>query len=161
MARVSSQSDVRFIVKEATSEDSFALGVFFQLNSKVFHSENTSITKYIGDYLNQPNSLSFVAVASNEGFEKQPNPQVIGFANIQLIKRPRGGQIAYLGEVLVSQTWRARGVASALVNIAVSASRSRQCHKIVLHCPASLINFYQKIGFTVWDLGMSIAFPKE
>jgi predicted GNAT family N-acyltransferase len=161
LASFSSQSDVRFIVKEATSKDSLALGVFFELNAQIFHSGEASFTKYIDEYLKQPNSLSFVAVALDEALEGPTNTRVIGFANIQLIKRPRGGQMAYLGEVLVSKSWRARGVARALVNLAVSTSRSSKCHKVVLHCPSYLINFYKEIGFSVWDLGMSITFPNE
>jgi predicted N-acetyltransferase YhbS len=116
---------------------------------------------YIDAYLKQTDSSSFVALISSGEDETLVNPEVIGFANIHLIKRPRGGQVAYLGEVLVSEAWRARGVASALVKTAVIAAKSSHCNKVVLHCPSSLVNFYQKIGFENWDSGMSISFPNN
>jgi GNAT superfamily N-acetyltransferase len=125
---------------------------FFRKEQGFFLADEQTHTSYVREYLECKNRYAIVAISESPSHE-QHKSVIIGFAVIDIIQRPRGGQFAYLGEVFVLSTFRNNGIATQIIKLACIQAAKLQCHRIVLHCRKSTANIYERIGFNEWDAG--------
>lgn len=135
-------------------QDAALLVRFFTENRlEFFENAVSDPKKYIEDYLS---SYSKRCIAAFEMKGRSGGRSVVAFANIDVWARPRGGKIAYLGEVYVDARWRRKGIASRLVTALVEEAARLGCHRIILHCRPDAMAIYQKTGFSEWERGMCL-----
>jgi glucosamine-phosphate N-acetyltransferase len=68
----------------------------------------------------------------------------------------RGGKIGHIEDVAVRRGFRGKGLATALVQHAISEARRLGCYKVILNCFEQLARFYESLGFRRHDIGMRI-----
>lgn len=67
-----------------------------------------------------------------------------------------GGRTAYLGNMYVKPEFRRRGIASALLDRAVSEAKSLGCERILLHSSEEGRRIYEKCGFEPSETAMAL-----
>jgi len=143
-----------WVVRQATPSDSKALAEFFWQTLPVFFPTFAEFDQHLEFFLGEENRFSIVAELPNHGCNDGLRSRIIGFVSIELICRPRGGIFAYLGEVLVGAEFRRKGVASKLIGFACQLAERKMCHRVILHCSVEWSEFYKKVGFKSWEVGM-------
>ena len=141
-------SERTFIVRKAQRSDAEMLAHFYINNADYYFNELAQLQEHLLLFLDQPAKICLVAVCP-----LAPS-SIIGFASVDLIMRPRGGTIGYLGEVLVDQSNRRLGLAKQLIAASLEQAASAGCHRIILHCESKLQKLYSTLGFQNWDTGM-------
>ncbi len=139
-----------FDVRKARNSDVEMLTRFYKANSSYYFSELEQFQEHLALFLAQDKKISLVAVHSESDYA------IVGFASIDLIVRPRGGMLGYLGEVLVDQSKRRLGLARQLIAASLHHSAIVGCHRVILHCEPKLKDLYGSFGFQEWDLGMKL-----
>lgn len=81
--------------------------------------------------------------------DARPCEQVIGFALYYIRYSTWKGQRMYLEDILVTESWRCKGVGTALMDALIAAARAEGLHGIswqVLEWNADAIRFYERYG---------------
>jgi predicted N-acetyltransferase YhbS len=139
-----------FVVRKARQSDAEMLTQFYNDNTSYYFSDLEDLHEHLVSFLAQTRKISLVAVPSQSQFS------IVGFASVDLIVRPRGGMLGYLGEVLVDQSKRRLGLAKQLIASSLRYSALEGCHRVILHCEPKLKYLYSTFGFQEWDLGMKL-----
>jgi len=149
----------RFVaIRRLTANDVNALKQFFEVNDLPFFNEAAECAeKHLAAFLQVPTKSCFAAFSREvESF----HGEIVGFGSIDVLARPRGGRIAYLGEVYVSNAYRRKGVATKIVHSVTEEADRLACHQVILHCSYDTIGFYERTGFSVWERGMRLEMGK-
>jgi glucosamine-phosphate N-acetyltransferase len=75
------------------------------------------------------------------------NGTVIGFGYIALVKNIRGGCIGFIEDIVVSQSFRGKGVGTLIIDYLADLGRKYGCYKLVLQCKEDTMPFYGRLGF--------------
>ena len=70
------------------------------------------------------------------------------------------GKTAHIEDVVVSNDYRSKGIASKLLEHCLELSKKEKCYKVILNCNRDLKNFYKKNGFEEKNIQMSIYLKK-
>ena len=99
-----------------------------------------------------PNQFTFVAVHGD---------RVIGTTSLMLDQKyiHSGGRVGHIEDVAVASDFQRRGIGTELVQYAVAYAKSAGCYKVILHCLAHLSQFYQRLGFRDFNIGMRLDVP--
>jgi glucosamine-phosphate N-acetyltransferase len=92
----------------------------------------------------------FVAVQKN-----------IVIGSVTLLVEPKfiydGGKVAHIEDVVVNKEFAGKGIGSRLVKFAIDVAREDfHCAKVILDCSDENIRFYERLGFSCQDNGMTI-----
>lgn len=60
-----------------------------------------------------------------------------------------GTRLARIGRVAVQREWRRRGIALAMLELALAAARERGCARVRLAAQLEAVALYQQVGFAV------------
>ena len=98
------------------------------------------------------------AAAGVRTFVAVVDGRVIGTASLLLEPKfiHSGGSVGHVEDVAVNVNEQHHGVGAALVRHLVDVCREEQCYKVILDCDESVVPFYQKIGFSRWELAMRL-----
>jgi len=143
-------------IRNACADDADMLSQFYATNSSFFFDNATNFRDYLVDFLGLPNKICIVACESCDNLHGYC---IVGFSSIDLIERPRGGRLAYLGEILVATNNRHQRVATQMISACIRMAMTENCHRIILHCSAELQGLYSTMGFESWDSGMKLELP--
>jgi GNAT superfamily N-acetyltransferase len=68
-----------------------------------------------------------------------------------------GGKVAHIEDVVVKKEFAGKGIGSRLVKYAINVARTDfRCAKIILDCSDQNVSFYERLGFSCQDNGMTI-----
>lgn len=150
---------MRFIkdcgIEVVRRSDIESLRRFFEEESVLYFSARYDFNSYLLQLIDEPSKIMVVAKVSNSSYCLG---SIVGFASLDIIRRPRGGSLAYLGEVLVSRRFRKIGLGSSLVEHLVHLASESKVHRIVLHAHERHANFYLRQGFVLWEGGLKLDF---
>jgi GNAT superfamily N-acetyltransferase len=156
MMKATTSRDYPCLYIRANTLDTVAILSFFKKNANV-HLEDQALWHHIERMLDGPSKICILA-KQDDSFN---HDVVIGFLSLDFITRPRGGSIAYLGDVLVDVDYRKRGIGVNLIKMAIEFAKSQQSHRLVLHCQKSLVELYSECGFSIWECGMQIDLSEQ
>ena len=97
------------------------------------------------------NKNIFCLVAESE------KDQIIGTSSLHIIEKINC-KVGLIEDVVVSEKFRGKLVASSLVNKLIIISKKEGCYKTILNTDANTIPFYEKLGFTEKNLQLEIRF---
>ena len=86
----------------------------------------------------------FVSVVKVEG-------DIVGCGSLHLYDRAQGGTVGVIEDVFVSDSFRRRGYANAIIMDLVEVARSNHVYKIVLESSYVAHNLYKQCGFSRGD----------
>lgn len=87
-----------------------------------------------------------------------PQAGVIGAATLLVEQKfiRQGALCGHIEDVAVRKGFEGKGVASALMERALSYAKERGCYKVILDCSEKLVPFYKKFGFKELDRHMRL-----
>jgi glucosamine-phosphate N-acetyltransferase len=127
-----------------------------------------------GQFLKVLENLSVKVVARNDAqrifqtIESNPLHKIfvavqknIVIGAVTLLVEPKfiyeGGKVAHIEDVVVKKQFAGKGIGSRLVKYAIDAARTDfQCVKVILDCSDENVGFYERLGFSCQDNGMTI-----
>ena len=134
--------------------DAGELKKFFEANALPFFDDAGSQPEsYLGFFLQSPTRSCFAAFFCDSA---SSGKEIVGFGSIDVLARPRGGRIAYLGEVYVSTPARRQGVATKVIQALTREAMILGCHRVILHCSYGAALLYERSGFYLWEQGMRL-----
>lgn len=128
-----------------------------------------------GQFLKVLENLSVKVVARNRAQRIlqniQSNPMHKIFVAVQknivlgavtLLIEPKfiydGGNVAHIEDVVVKKELGGKGLGSALVKYAINVAKTDfHCAKVILGCSDENVGFYERLGFSCQDNGMTIS----
>lgn len=128
-----------------------------------------------GQFLKVLENLSMKVVARNRAQRIlqniQSNPMHKIFVAVQknivlgavtLLIEPKfiydGGNVAHIEDVVVKKELGGKGLGSALVKYAINVAKTDfHCAKVILDCSDENVGFYERLGFSCQDNGMTIS----
>lgn len=101
----------------------------------------------------------FVAVSQ----EDESKNQIV--ATVKLLVEPKffhGGKAAgHIEDVVTRQGFEGKGLAKALLLVALKNADKENCYKVILDCRKDLEGFYKKVGFENHDVCMRLDIPAK
>ena len=110
------------------------------LNSHIsnFHPPKGKFEKIFSEFNNNPLRHSIVVLLDRK---------IIGFGSLSIGSRIRGGDIAYIEDIVVDGYYQNMGVGTKLVQQLVNLSKEIGCISCILCSSDELLQFYSKSGF--------------
>jgi ribosomal protein S18 acetylase RimI-like enzyme len=143
-----------FLVRTALVGESSQIADFFLRNVTTYVDRDTPYHAYIESLILKPTKVSVIAVTVESNHRDMM--KVIGYLSVDLIERPRGGVIAYLGEVLVDNKHRRLGVASDMIKFGIDQASRKGCHRLILNSTNEKLDLYKRLGFEEWEMALKI-----
>lgn len=84
------------------------------------------------------------------------NSEIISFGSIFYEIKIRGGISGHIEDIVVSQSYRGKGLGKELINKLIQNAKKEGCYKVTLSCEKSNIGFYEKIGFVGDQVSMKV-----
>lgn len=127
-----------------------------------------------GQFLKALENLSVKVVARNQAqrilqtIESNPMHKIfvavqknIVVGAVTLLVEPKfiyeGGKVAHIEDVVVKKQFAGKGIGSSLVKFAIDVARTDfRCAKVILDCSDENVGFYERLGFSCQDNGMTI-----
>jgi ElaA protein len=122
--------EVRWVQEPSELQGAFAL------REEVFYGEQGVPQQEEFDGLDDQ-ALHVIALSPIEA-------QVIGTLRVVL-----DGPRAKIGRVVVQRDWRGRGIASRMLQLALTEVRERGCEEVRLASQTHVVGLYGRVGFTV------------
>jgi N-acetylglutamate synthase-like GNAT family acetyltransferase len=72
---------------------------------------------------------------------------VVGYAVLIIVHNIRGGALAQIEDVVVSEAYRGCGLGASLISALKLFAKSRGCYKVCLHSNPKNSEFYESCGF--------------
>jgi glucosamine-phosphate N-acetyltransferase len=134
--------------------------------------ETKDITE--GQFLKVLENLSVKVIARNQAqrilqtIESNPLHKIfvavqknIVIGAVTLLVEPKfiydGGKVAHIEDVVVKKEFAGKGIGSSLVKFAIDVARvDFHCAKVILDCSDKNVGFYERLGFSCQDNGMTI-----
>ena len=123
------------------------IALLFFRNLPTSHTTLQECVHNIEQIVNSNHQYAFIAIDKTKNL-------LVGYLNISLMQRPRGGVIGYVGEVLVDGHYRRRSIGLNLIKITKKKAKELGCLSLILHCDDSLMRFYEYNEFIAWERGM-------
>lgn len=67
-------------------------------------------------------------------------------------------KVAHVEDIIILKKFQKKGYGKILLDELIKKSKENNCYKIILNCSKNLISFYQKCGFQLKNVEMSIYF---
>jgi N-acetylglutamate synthase-like GNAT family acetyltransferase len=114
-----------------------------------------TLSQYLSAYYPPESQIEQAAI----NFFSQPlysivaesSDRIVGFGYVHFHRKPRGGIIGMIEDVVVDPDFRHRGVGSLIVKELLENCWSSGCYKVSLFCSSENIDFYKKLGFLKVD----------
>lgn len=144
---------IDYEVKELTKEDlDKDLNGFLESLKNLSETGKISLedAKNILDKMNSQNAHIFVAVTEDG--------QIIGATTLFVEQKfiHKGGKAGHIEDVVTKKGYEGMGVGSATMKKALEFGKNAGCYKIILDCADSLIPFYEKFGFKLFEKCMRL-----
>jgi len=117
-------------------------------------------------FITQNNVHPFVALLGNK---QQHDPvfmrhngefvrtgDVVGYGSIVIEKKIRGSTMGHIEDVVSDENFRAIGAGRAIIDHLIGIAKQEKCYKINLNCTEGNIGFYEKCGFKLNSVAMTI-----
>ena len=132
------------LIREANTQDAKSLNA---LMSEGFGWQNKD--DFSEGFFSNKNIFCLVAECK-EG-------QIMGTSSLHIIEKINC-KVGLIEDVVVSEKFRGKLVASSLINKLIIISKKEGCYKTILNTDANTIPFYKKLGFTEKNLQLEIRF---
>jgi glucosamine-phosphate N-acetyltransferase len=127
-----------------------------------------------GQFLKVLENLSVKVIARNQAqrilqtIESNPLHKIfvavqknIVIGSVTLLVEPKfiydGRKVAHIEDVVVKKQFAGKGIGSSLVKFAIDVARNEfRCVKVILDCSDENVGFYERLGFSCQDNGMTI-----
>lgn len=127
-----------------------------------------------GQFLKVLENLSVKVIARNQAqrilqtIESNPLHKIfvavqknIVIGAVTLLVEPKfiyeGGKVAHIEDVVVKKQFAGKGIGSSLVKFVIDVARTDfRCAKVILDCSDENVGFYERLGFSCQDNGMTI-----
>jgi len=127
-----------------------------------------------GQFLSVLENLSVKVIARNQArkifqaIESNPLHKIyvaaqknIVIGSVTLLVEPKfiyeGGKVGHIEDVVVEKQFAGHGIGSNLVKFAIDVARTEfRCAKVILDCSDENVGFYERLGFSRQDNGMTI-----
>jgi GNAT superfamily N-acetyltransferase len=143
-----------FSVRCAAFGDASSVADFFRSNATLHVDSGLCYETYIESIIKQSSKLSIIAL------NNEPNSTglhaTVGYLSLDLMQRPRGGIVAYLGEVLVADDHRRLGIGSMMVKFGLDQALKLGSHRVILNASVERLAFYRRLGFEDWEIALRI-----
>lgn len=90
---------------------------------------------------------SFIMQDHVYGFSFFIHDEIVGYGVIVFETKIRGGKIAHIEDIVVSQFYRGKGLGKKIIEFLTDNAKNNDCYKISLSCNTNNIIFYEKCGF--------------
>ena len=128
---------------------------YFDLLSQLTYAENVEFKKWEKQIQKiRENPYHHIFVIEDKG---KIIASITLLVEVKIIRNL--GNIAHIEDLVVSNEYRGKGLASKLLEHCIELSQQK-CYKMILNCNYNLKNFYNKIGFEEKNIQMSIYFKK-
>ena len=97
----------------------------------------------------------FIAQEHVFGFSFFIENEIVGYGAIVYETKIRGGRVAHIEDIVVSQDYRGKGIGEKIITYLINNAKQRRCYKISLSCKANNVLFYEKCGFISDGLTMT------
>jgi glucosamine-phosphate N-acetyltransferase len=88
---------------------------------------------------------------------KEPlNKNIIGSISIIIEQKliNKNGKVAHIEDLIISPSYRGKGIGSKLLNYAKEIAINENCYKIILNCDENIEDFYKKNDFSKYSISM-------
>ena len=143
-----------YVIEELTADD-YELGYLDVLEQlTTVESESISYTEFKNHFNNQSDNVkSFV-------MKDRKNNKITGCGTIVIEKKyiHKLGSVGHIEDIVIDKEYRKYGLGKDLISYLVEYGKKNGCYKILLTCSEKNIGFYEKCGFKVKDVSMSLYF---
>lgn len=91
--------------------------------------------------------MDFIAQEHVFGYSFFIKNDIVGYGAIVYETKIRGGRMAHIEDIVVSQHYRGKGIGKKIIDFLINDAKQKLCYKISLSCKANNILFYEKCGF--------------
>ena len=96
-------------------------------------------------FIEQPNVYSCVAI--NKSI-------VVGYGALVIEAKIRGGKLGHIEDIASHNSFKKRGIGTAIVKYLFEIAKTKGCYKTVLQCKENQVGFYKKCFFKTGGLAM-------
>tara|TARA_R100001377_G_C3102602_1_gene79711 strand:- start:14 stop:451 length:438 start_codon:yes stop_codon:yes gene_type:complete len=82
--------------------------------------------------------------------------EVIAYGGLVIENKIRGEAAGHIEDIVVDNKARGNNVGLMLIDELIKIAKEKRCYRVTLFCEESLINFYDKNGFSVSGSAMKV-----
>jgi glucosamine-phosphate N-acetyltransferase len=88
--------------------------------------------------------------------------QIVGTATLLVEQKfiHRGGRIGHIEDVAVHRDFQKQGIGTVLVRHTTQEAAKFGCYKVILSCFPDRVDFYTRLGYRQYDVGMRLDLPR-
>lgn len=131
-----------FIIRPIRESDIQVLYLLQQL-SPTIHIDYMRFKEFIYDVESSPNHFVFVMESLH------PPRTIVATATIWIEPKMIHNfqSVGHIEDVVVDASMRGQGLGRCMIEELIEFAKSKRCYKVILHCDASKVDFYEKCGF--------------
>lgn len=88
----------------------------------------------------------------------EDNNKIIGYGSVYIDHKfyRNCSNVGHIEDIIIDKNYRNQGLSKLLINKLIDYSKKQKCYKIILNCKEEYIKFYEKFGFKIDGISMTI-----